>query len=140
MLSPVDRSVARVFDRQNFAYNLRDEADSILSQEDLEGEESMHLAAIASFRRAVAQSLADRTVAVNPSIPWVDTTFAVGDRISGVGGVGLSAEMRTADESVYPQIVGITYHLTGHQRTEINVGDFRHAPEARVERDLDAER
>ena len=71
----------------------------------------------------------DRRVHATPAIPWLDTEYAIGDRLAGVRGQGLSLATTIGPEARYPAIIGKRYRLTEQryetelllERTEVRV-------------------
>ncbi|MEK6677003.1 MAG: hypothetical protein AABZ47_15295 [Planctomycetota bacterium] len=67
------------------------------------------------------------TVAGTVTVPWIDTRYSPGDSFSGVEGLALSF-------AASPGIVAITYIADDpNYRTEIQLEDFRQAPEVGAE-------
>ncbi len=55
-----------------------------------------------------------------PAIPWLDTTFGIGDRIAGVRGQEISLAATIGASARYPSVVGKRYRLAnGRYETEL---------------------
>lgn len=131
LTSIVERTKARVFDKPDGPYELRTEMDSALSQKEIVAahDEQMDMEKAERFRSSLGRAYADRKIAMSPVTPWMDLGVRIGMRITNAGGTGLSTEMRTGDETMYPTVVGLIYELGEVQQTSILVSDFRHVAE-----------
>ena len=69
--------------------------------------------AIVRFARATADREQDRRVVASPVVPWLDTTFAVGDEIERIRGRGVSFLTREDGVSLGPVIAGKRYRTGG---------------------------
>ena len=126
--SAIGRPMARIFDRPGYAYQLRTEAQSALSQLTIaaQHDERMDLQAAESRRRHLGRAFSDRLVSVKAGVPWLDTLPKIGAVVTDIAGIGLSLTMRSSPESVRPQIVGLTWTLRDPQSVELLIGDLRH--------------
>lgn len=61
----------------------------------------------------VARQHQERQIQALPAIPWVDTSFSIGDRVAGVHGRELRFTTTGGLEGRYPAIVGKRYRFRG---------------------------
>ncbi|MFH0981578.1 MAG: hypothetical protein V2A79_08575 [Planctomycetota bacterium] len=71
----------------------------------------------------IAANEQDGRVVVTPTVPWLETTLQIGDRLSGIGGRGLSFGSRVSRRCTGPCVLGKRYRLSGGRlETELVLG------------------
>jgi len=75
----------------------------------------------------------DKQPAIRVTVPWLDAVPEIGQRVSGIYGIGVSVNRAVDYPRQRPQIVGIDYTLTPSQSTVPIVGDFRTVTEAELQ-------
>jgi hypothetical protein len=79
--------------------------------------------AIASAVRRLAKSSQDRDVRATPAIPWLEMTYAIGDRISEIRGRHLRFATSASVEPRYPAVLERRFALTdGRYETVLTLG------------------
>jgi len=63
--------------------------------------------------QSVAAALRGRRIRAVPAIPWIETDIAIGDRLAGVRGRGVSLAASVGVSAGYPVVVGKVYRLHG---------------------------
>lgn len=69
--------------------------------------------AIVAFATSLAEREQDRRVVASPEIPWLDSTFAIGDEIERIRGRGVSFVTRADDVTLGPVVIGKRYRFSG---------------------------
>jgi hypothetical protein len=69
--------------------------------------------AVAALAEKIAQREQDEQILVTPAIPWLDTRFPIGTRITGIRGRGIPLGSRVAQETTGPVVVGKRFRLSG---------------------------
>ena len=69
--------------------------------------------AIVAFAASLAEREQDRRVIASPEIPWLDSTFAVGDEIERIRGRGVSFVTRADDVTLGPVVIGKRHRFRG---------------------------
>jgi hypothetical protein len=74
----------------------------------------------------LAELMQDKCIEAKPVIPWIETGYALGDRISEIRGRQLRFSTRVGGEQAYPGILGRRY-IWREQRyeTELELGITR---------------
>ena len=71
----------------------------------------------------IAEDEQDERIAAAPTLPWLDTAFAIGDRLTGISGRGVSLQSRVNPDAPGPVVLGKRYRLAaGRCETELVVG------------------
>lgn len=78
-------------------------------------------AEIAAFAAEHAKVDHDRRLLTLPAIPWLETRFAIGDRLSKVEGREIDFGTQVGHDTHYPVVVGVTYRLKGGYETELEI-------------------
>lgn len=92
---------------ETFQFTRRDGTTNVLATINPSGDIGQDdSAAIQQFGQSLVKRLQDRRVVASPVLPWIGTTFAIGDEIEQVRGRGVSFITRRDGESVGPVVVG----------------------------------
>jgi len=77
-------------------------------------------AAMEALAEQMALSLSDRRIRGVLAIPWIETDYAIGDRIAGIRGQGIDFGVPPDEPQWYPAVVGKRYRLDdGRYETEL---------------------
>ena len=87
-------------------------------------------AAALALAEEMAETLGDRRVSALPAVWWIDESFAIGDRIAGIRGQGVSLATTVGVMTHYPVVIGKRYRTDGGryetelilERTEVTGG------------------
>jgi hypothetical protein len=52
---------------------------------------------------------------VSFSLPWVDFTYCVGDRVTGLDGRGIGFSAKPGEDPSYPKVAQVIYDFGGQQ-------------------------
>jgi len=91
---------------KSFRYETRSHTTNVLvSDEAFDGVERDDTEAIATLARQLAEINQDREVRVLPMIPWIETGYAIGDRIAEVRGRHLRFATTMGSQTEYPAVI-----------------------------------
>lgn len=99
---------------------------NILQSSGLDAQERDDSASAGELARHLADSMQDRRIEAAPVIPWIETGYALGDRIAEIRGRQLRFCTRAGHESGYPAVIGRRF-VWREQRyeTELKLGTTR---------------
>jgi hypothetical protein len=100
----------------------RDHATTVLpSTSDSAGRDDT--AAIQVMAERLGQMNQDRRVSVSPAIPWLETSYQIGDRVTEIRGRHVQFATRLGVEDCWPAVLGRRFVLRdGRYETELTLG------------------
>ncbi|NLX12496.1 MAG: hypothetical protein GXY44_02435 [Phycisphaerales bacterium] len=109
---------------ESFRYVVREHTTNVLRSGGVAiAAERDDTAAIGALARRLAVTNQDRAVRAAPVIPWVETGYALGDRIEGIYGRHLRFATAVGPEPRYPSVLGRKFRLeNGRYETELVLG------------------
>lgn len=122
--SPTSRVHATILSRPKaYLYARRSDVSNVLYSSMAAGTEARDdTQAIAGMAYWLAKATQDRQVQVTPAIPWIETGYAIGDRVSEVAGRELRFATRVGSELQYPAVLERRFVLVdGRYDTELTL-------------------
>lgn len=114
--TPTLRTTSRIVYRPTrYKFASRDGTTNVLADVNPDATDINHddLPAVAALAETIARQEQDEHVLITPAIPWLDTRFPIGTRITGIPGRGTAWGSRVARETNGPVVVGKRFRFSG---------------------------